>query len=218
MYDERTSGAWHLNTPRLVANDQGQAVWRWDQQEPFGVSVPDENPSGLGAFEFPLRFPGQYADKESNLFYNYFRDYDPALGRYVKSDPVGLAGGLSTFAYAASNPLSFTDRLGLITEPPEIDPNELACKKCDELQSDCQKTIGGYTNSPQAQYACIRLCHIACARYIDNPQRLWSCVGNCSSGCQNLGQQIPQTVCQILGDECRRRNCKPKPPSIALCI
>jgi uncharacterized protein RhaS with RHS repeats len=31
----------HLNTPRLVANAAGQTVWRWDQQEPFGVNVPD---------------------------------------------------------------------------------------------------------------------------------------------------------------------------------
>lgn len=74
----------HLNTPRLVANQQGQTVWRWDQQEPFGVNVPDENPSGLGAFEFPLRFPGQYADRETNLHYNYFRDYDSSVGRYIE--------------------------------------------------------------------------------------------------------------------------------------
>src|SRR5438552_4830924 len=47
----------HLNTPRLVANASGTTVWRWDQREPFGVSVPDENPSGLGPFEFPMRFP-----------------------------------------------------------------------------------------------------------------------------------------------------------------
>ena len=55
------SHADHLNTARLVANSSGTAMWRWDQQEPFGVNVPDENPSGLGVFEQPLRFPGQYA-------------------------------------------------------------------------------------------------------------------------------------------------------------
>lgn len=82
----------HLNTPRLVADATGTTVWRWDQAEPFGVNVPDENPSTLGAFEFPLRFPGQYADKETNLSYNYFRDYDPETGRYVQSDPIGLEG------------------------------------------------------------------------------------------------------------------------------
>jgi RHS repeat-associated protein len=68
-------------------------VWRWDQQEPFGVSVADENPSGLGTFQFPLRFAGQYLDKETNLHYNYFRDYDPSIGRYVEGDPIPHAFG-----------------------------------------------------------------------------------------------------------------------------
>jgi RHS repeat-associated protein len=103
----------HLNTPRLVANQQGETVWRWDQQEPFGVNVPDENPLGLGAFEFPLRFSGQYADKETNLHYNYFRDYDPVTGRYVQSDPIGLSGGINTYAYVASSPLMYFDKDGL---------------------------------------------------------------------------------------------------------
>jgi RHS repeat-associated protein len=103
----------HLNTPRLVANDAQQAVWRWDQQEPFGVNVPDENPSSLGAFEFPLRFPGQYADKETTLFFNYFRDYDPALGRFVESDPLGLDAGINTYAYVDADPLGDFDVQGL---------------------------------------------------------------------------------------------------------
>lgn len=102
----------HLNTPRLVADSTGTTVWRWDQQEPFGVNVPDENPSSLGAFEFPLRFPGQYADKESGLHYNYFRDYDASLGRYVKSDPIGLLGGLNTYSYVLGNPISLSDPTG----------------------------------------------------------------------------------------------------------
>jgi len=84
-------------------------VWRWDQQEPFGVNGPDENPSGLGAFDLPLRLPGQFYDKETALHYNYFRDYDPSLGIYKQSDPIGLAGGLNTYAYAAWNPLGLMD-------------------------------------------------------------------------------------------------------------
>ena len=67
-----------------------------DQQEPFGNNVADENPNGLGAFDLPLRLPGQYFDKETNLYYNYFRDYDPATGRYIQSDPIGLQGGINT--------------------------------------------------------------------------------------------------------------------------
>ena len=103
----------HLGTPRLIADSTGTTVWRNDNTEPFGANPPDENPSGLGAFEFPLRFPGQYFDKESNLAYNYFRDYDAALGRYTRSDPIGLRGGLNTYGYVRSNPLRFRDPYGL---------------------------------------------------------------------------------------------------------
>src|SRR2546428_1567842 len=80
----------HLNTPRLIADDQHRPWWRWDHQEPFGVNVPDENPSGLGVFELPLRHSGQYHDQETPLRHNMFREYDPGLGRYGASDPVGL--------------------------------------------------------------------------------------------------------------------------------
>jgi RHS repeat-associated protein len=77
------------------------------------VNVPDENPSSLGMFEFPLRFPGQYADKGTNLFYNYFRDcYDPLLGRYCESDPIGLDGGINTYEYVRSSPLRYSDPTG----------------------------------------------------------------------------------------------------------
>jgi uncharacterized protein RhaS with RHS repeats len=45
--------------------------------------------------------------------YNYQRDYDSATGRYVESDPIGIAGGVNTYAYAMSNPLLFSDPSGL---------------------------------------------------------------------------------------------------------
>jgi RHS repeat-associated protein len=78
------------------------------------VNVPDENPSGLGTFEFPLRFPGQYFDTESNLQYNYFRTYSADLGRYVESDPIGLDGGLNTYLYVEGTPLSMIDPNGYV--------------------------------------------------------------------------------------------------------
>ena len=103
----------HLNTPRLIADQAGNAVWRNDNTEPFGDSVPNNNPSGLGAFEFNLRFPGQYFDRETSLAYNYYRDYDPSIGRYVEADPIGLRGGINDYLYVRGNPPSFSDPRGL---------------------------------------------------------------------------------------------------------
>jgi len=109
----RINHADHLNTPRLVADATGTTVWRWDQAEPFGNNVPDENPSGLGAFDLPLRLPGQYFDAETGLHYNYFRDYDPSGGRYIESDAIDLSGGLNTYVYGVSSPVVYVDPLGL---------------------------------------------------------------------------------------------------------
>jgi len=115
LNSDKNSHPDHLNTPRAIYNDQQQLAWRWDQQEPFGSSPANENPSGLGTFEFPLRFPGQYADKKTNLAYNYFRDFDAGLGRYVQSDPIGMRGGLNTYLYSNARPTTESDPDGLLS-------------------------------------------------------------------------------------------------------
>jgi RHS repeat-associated protein len=103
-----------LNSPRKVSRpSDNQLRWKWDPT-PFGEGAPNENPASLGAFQFNLRFPGQQFDTETDLNYNYFRDYDPAVGRYVQSDPIGLRGGsFSTYAYVGGNPLGADDPRGL---------------------------------------------------------------------------------------------------------
>jgi RHS repeat-associated protein len=125
----------HLNTPRAIYNDQQQLAWRWDQQEPFGNSPPNENPSGLGTCEINLRFPGQYFDKETNLAYNYFRDFDPGLGRYAQSDPIGLGGGLNTYAYVYGQPLRKIDPKGLASCIFYISSGLLVCDPSDPANS-----------------------------------------------------------------------------------
>ena len=52
---------------------------------------------------------GQYYDQETGLHYNYRRDFDPQAGRYVQSDPVGLYGGLNTYAYVENQPNRYVD-------------------------------------------------------------------------------------------------------------
>jgi RHS repeat-associated protein len=97
----------------VITNQTSQVVWRWDQSDPFGGNVANENPSGLGTFTCNLRLPGQYFDKETNLHYNYHRWYDPAIGRYTQFDLIGLAGGINGYAYAESSPLIYMDPEGL---------------------------------------------------------------------------------------------------------
>ena len=103
----------HLNAPRVITDSQNRIVWRWDNAGPFGVGAPNENPSGLGAFSYNLRLPGQYYDQETGLHYNTFRDYEPRTGRYVQGDPIGLLGGLNLYAYVSNNPISLNDPTGL---------------------------------------------------------------------------------------------------------
>jgi RHS repeat-associated protein len=104
----------HLGAPRAITRaSDNQLVWRWDNTEPFGTSSPNENPGGLGSFAYNLRFPGQYFDAETGTHYNYFRDYDPAIGRYVESDPIGLKGGINTYGYVSGSPVDAIDPRGL---------------------------------------------------------------------------------------------------------
>jgi RHS repeat-associated protein len=115
----------HLNTPREVARIGASAangnnangyttIWKWDSL-PFGETLPNQNPSGLGVLNFNHRFPGQYFDTETGLHQNWFREYDPKVSRYVQSDPIGLKGGTNTYGYVLSSPLNATDKLGLCT-------------------------------------------------------------------------------------------------------
>jgi len=98
-----------------VADATGTTVWRWDQAEPFGNSPADEDPDANSvAFDLPLRLPGQRYDAETGLHYNYFRDYDSSIGRYGESDPIGLEGGINTYAYVGGDPVRRIDPTGLI--------------------------------------------------------------------------------------------------------
>jgi RHS repeat-associated protein len=104
----------HINTPRVITDaGSGAVVWNWSAIDPFGFGLPNENPSGSGAFSYNVRFPGQLFDKETNNHYNYFRDYDPSTGRYIQSDPIGLAAGVNTYAYVGNTPVSAYDPDGL---------------------------------------------------------------------------------------------------------
>ncbi len=103
----------HIATARVITKQDQTIVWRWDTAEAFGGTVPDQNPNNQGTFVYNQRFPGQVFDAETGLFQNWNREYNARQGRYIQSDPIGLAGGINTFAYVEGDPLSLVDPAGL---------------------------------------------------------------------------------------------------------
>jgi RHS repeat-associated protein len=96
-----------LGTPQKTTDSAGNVSWA-AQIDPFGKATPT-----TAFITQNLRFPGQYYDEESGLHYNIARLYDPNLGRYLQSDPIGLAGGINTYTYVRNNPLNLIDPEGL---------------------------------------------------------------------------------------------------------
>jgi RHS repeat-associated protein len=96
-----------IGTPCLVQDDESAEAWR-AVVAPFG----EVDISPTARIDFNLRFPGHYYDAETGLHCNGFRYYDPVLGRYLQSDPWGIAGGHNLYAYRP-NPLLQVDVRGL---------------------------------------------------------------------------------------------------------
>jgi RHS repeat-associated protein len=166
----------HLGTPRAITRStDNQVVWTWENAEAFGNNAPNENPAGLGTFTYNLRMPGQQFDRETGTFYNYFRDYDPGIGRYGQSDAAGLAWGLGTYVYANGDPLHFVDADGLRplrpatnynTPPQYLSPygrapylpgvrelvragERIGVRPEPSMNRDAREQFGNYGNSPQ---------------------------------------------------------------------
>ncbi|MDH3970492.1 MAG: RHS domain-containing protein, partial [Rhodospirillales bacterium] len=155
----------HLGTPQKMTDASGALVWD-AVYRPFG-----EAESITGSATNPQRFPGQVYDSETGFHYNYFRDYAPGLGRYVESDPIGLDGGLNTYAYVGGNPLNKTDPTGrywkLIWEgckavwkwfrkskpKPKVDPLRVA--KCKQAFAAC---IGNTSIPEETCFAAYSTC------------------------------------------------------------
>jgi RHS repeat-associated protein len=97
-----------LGQPLRMVDGLGNVIWDVALDE-FGQLV--SQPVGQTSAN-ALRFPGQIDDAVTGLYYNYFRDYEPALGRYVQPDPFGLRGGINVYAYVNNNPMAQVDPLG----------------------------------------------------------------------------------------------------------
>jgi RHS repeat-associated protein len=160
----------HLGTPQLLTDSTQAVVWQ-AHYDPFGrATVVTQTVVNN------LRLPGQYYDQEMGLHYNYFRDYDPTLGRYIQSDPIGLAGGINTYAYVGGNPVNNIDPDGLTAVPiplpeplilPRLIPYPLdpimplpmpnedgSAKKCKRIGIKTDKWPGVPKGYKQCIYSC----------------------------------------------------------------
>lgn len=97
-----------VGAPTELVGSDGRIAWRRTTSL-WGLTL---HVSADEWTDCPLRFPGQYHDDETGLAYNYFRYYDPATGRYVSPDPLGLPPAPNNYGYV-SNPLTVSDPLGL---------------------------------------------------------------------------------------------------------
>jgi RHS repeat-associated protein len=188
----------HLNTPRLVTESVTPTVrWRWDA-DPFGGGTVNNNPAGAGVFEFNLRFPGQVYFAETGLYYNYFRDYDPATGRYVQSDPIGLGGGINTYAYVESNPLSGFDALGLETQPGSGRPTSYPkCIQWPGFPGACDNDCAVACGINRAEMA--RNCIKDCKWRMPFPQLL---LATCSEASNEWGRQCLESCLTGNNEKC----------------
>ncbi len=98
----------HLGTPQQLVDRSGEVIWS-DSYKSFG------SPNDIFNTKIAnnLRFPGHYSDQETGLHYNYFRYYDPEIGRYLTPDPLGIVGGINFYSYVQNNPVAEIDPLGL---------------------------------------------------------------------------------------------------------
>ena len=121
-----TQFAWvhtdRLGTPLAVtsspATGGAATIWR-ASYEPFGLAAVSEDADGDSQlYAMNLRFPGQRWDWESGGHYNYYRDYDAGVGRFLEPDPIRLAAGLNLYVYVKGSPTAVTDPSGLDSQVP----------------------------------------------------------------------------------------------------
>jgi RHS repeat-associated protein len=139
----------HLGTPQKMTSISGAVVWS-TKYESFGEAKIDPSSTVVNN----LRFPGQYFDTGTGLYYNYHRNYYPIIGRYLTPDPIGIEHGTNhLYGYVMNNPIRKTDPKGLqgtIEVPAEL----LSDLPAELLGMAASKTVGGLTEVRCAQDYC----------------------------------------------------------------
>ena len=173
----------HLGTPQQLVTATGAIVWQ-AAYDPYGLAQPQ-----VETVKNNLRFPGQYFDAETGLHYNWNRFYDPASGRYLTPDPIGLDGGLNLYNYVSGNPVNYTDPLGLETYKCTKPLNALT----DKFGSGVSKWAHDYVPAAYHQYSCV----------VDNKGNI-TCGGQDHTGAAMRSPGKPSDDNMRAADQCKQ--------------
>lgn len=183
----------HLGTPQQMVDASGNVVWS-AQYAAFGKAHVTVN-----TVENNLRFPGQYFDEETGFHQNYFRDYDPDLGRYIQSDPIGYGGGINYYNYVYARPLSLYDSTGLKTQP-EHDyglpgKKDFYCYLSDllsaQLEEDKRKLKEWYDNANEKIHSDCEKMYADC-RDLPCPPDREKCMERVTKSCEQAYASVHQ--------------------------
>lgn len=187
-----------LGTPRVVIDPvRNVAVWNWDiAGEAFGDSVPNQDADDDGtAFVFDMRFPGQRYDSATGMNYNYHRDYDSGTGRYVQSDPIGLAGGSSTFGYVGGNPLRRVDPKGLADPTLELYAAGVIDRMPDRVFGE-QPLEKGPPDKNQGYLECSKDCAPGRQRFDTHEEAVRSILSQVLDRSREIDKEVCGLVCR----------------------
>lgn len=129
-----------MGIPQKIFKSDGSVVWQATYDGLGSANIE------INAITNNLRYPGQYYDDETGLHYNYLRYYDPGVGRYISSDPIGIGGGINTYMYAFNNPKFWMDPFGLDHIRRDITPEEFDAVRETLKDWDKEENATPYAN------------------------------------------------------------------------
>jgi len=139
----------HLGTPQELTDHEGRVAWSASYKA-WGEARQAISEAGRKAgLRNPIRFQGQYWDEETGLHYNRYRYFDPAIGRFVSTDPIKLEGGFNAYAYAP-NPIQWSDPLGLSSKKVNAQSSLIPACRNRRQALNSAKDLAGIPRSQQA--------------------------------------------------------------------